>query len=148
MVGFIDQLEVETWLYARLNGDATLKGLLGTGERIFREVAPVGAALPYVVYQHRSHSDVRGVASQRIMGNLTYMVKVIAQTADALSVKAAAVRVDVLLQGASGTTAGGRVIGCIREQSVTYEETADSGVRFQHLGGIYRIYATPLNGYP
>ncbi len=130
----------DQWLYATLHGDATI--VAAVGDRIYADVAPLDAAYPFIVYNLRSAQDVAGVGAQRILSQLDYQVKAIAQGASYQPIKAIAQRIDELLHRKSGTTTDGTVITAVRLEPVRYPETdAQSGVQYKHLGGIYRLQA-------
>lgn len=129
---------VERWLYGLLAGDATLAGLVG--DRIYAYVAPLGAALPLVVFAQQAGTDVRVVGPGRLMAALLYQVRAVGPGPSAAVVAPVAARLDALLQGASGSVVDGVVLGCTREQPLSYVET-EGGESYRHLGGIYRIWA-------
>lgn len=134
----IETLRVDQWLYGVLSGDATLSSLVGG--RIYGYIAPQDAPLPFVVYSHQEGHDVRGVGPARIMASLVYQVKAVGQGGSFAPLKPIADRLDQLLQGASGTIVDGRVLMCVREQTVEYVEV-DDGVQYRYLGGLWRIIA-------
>jgi hypothetical protein len=129
---------VETWLHTILGNDATLAGLVGT--QIYSYAAPKTASFPLVIYQFQGGHDVRGVGPARIMTDGLYVVKAVDRDESFAGLKAIAERVDALLQGAKGETVDGSVLGCVREQPLALEEAID-GVKYRHLGGIYRVWA-------
>lgn len=129
---------VDEWLYGVLVNDAQLSALVGG--RIFSYVAPLTATTPFVVFNHQAGTDVRGVGTVRVMTSLVYQVKVVGQGESVRSLKPIADRIDALLHGASGSVADGTVLTCVREQQVAYAEV-DEGVRYNHLGGLWRILA-------
>lgn len=134
----IENTLVETWLYGKLSGDATLTAKVGA--RIYSYVAPTTATTPYVVFSAQSPGfDVMGVGTARVMLNCLYQVKVVVQDASFNTAKDAADRIDELLHGATGTPSGGEVLGCVREGPLAYAEISD-GIEYRHLGGLYRIW--------
>ena len=133
-----ETLVAEQWLYSVLAADSQLAAIVGT--RIYAYVAPQGATMPFVVYQNQAGRDVRGVGPLRLMANLLYVVKVVAQTNSFATLETAANRIDVVLQAASGTNVRGTVIACVREQPFSLVESTNEG-QFRHLGGIYRLWA-------
>ena len=134
----LETVRVEQWLYQVLSSDAVLAGHVGG--RIYSYVAPGDAAFPFIVYSHQASRDVLGVGPARIMANLLYQVKVIGVGSSVVPLKVIADRIDELLHGASGAVADGTVLACVREQPLSYVEV-DEGVRYYHIGGLYRIYA-------
>lgn len=131
----------DSWLYAVLSGDATLAGLATGG--IHGHVNPNAApTFPYVLYQLQAPgADVRGVGPARVMTQALYLVRGIAQANSfGGNLTTIANRIDVLLQAASGSAAGGLVLSCVREQPFALPETAPGGLQYRHLGGIYRLF--------
>lgn len=124
------------WLYARLSSDPVLAQLVG--ERIYSPPAPPGAELPFVLYRYQAGYDVRGVGATRIMTDLVYQVQVVGRGASVSPLQPIADRLDVLLQGASGSVGNGRVLTCVREQPIAYPEVVD-GVTYHYVGGLWRI---------
>ena len=133
-----ETLVAEQCLYSVLAADSQLAAIVGT--RIYAYVAPQGAAFPFVVYQNQAGRDVRGVGPLRLMANLLYVVKVVAQTNSFTTLETAANRIDAVLQAASGTPTRGTVIACVREQPFALVESLETG-QYRHLGGIYRLWA-------
>lgn len=125
------------WLYQTLSADPILSGYVDS--RIYRNLAPQKAEMPYVILQYQGGHDVRGVGPGRVMAQIIYVVKVVGPAAQYTALKAIADRVDGILHGASGQVADGEILGCVRETSLDYEEM-QAGVRYQHLGGQYRLY--------
>jgi Protein of unknown function (DUF3168). len=126
---------------------------------VYLRRAPQGAAWPYVVFTPASSVDINtvGSAAPRLMSSLVYNVQVmgVAETADQVDqLERAAALVDSLLTGAQGLIEADtelsrpaiRIDGLFRESSFDYEETApSSGAAIQHIGGLYRTYATVVD---
>lgn len=134
----IEILRIDQWLYATLSGDVTLMALVSG---VHNALASQGAALPYVVFNFQGGGDVRGVGPTRIMTSALYQVKAVGSGASYAGLKTAVDRIDVLLQGASGSVTDGWIYSCVREQPIAYVETTTGGAQFRHLGGFYRIVA-------
>ena len=132
----IELLRIDQWLYATLNGDATLMALVSG---VHNAIATQGAALPYVVFNFQGGGDVRGVGPTRIMSSALYQVKAVGGGASYAPLKAAVDRMDLLLQGASGSVTDGWIYSCVREQPIAFYETTPGGVQYRHAGGLYRI---------
>lgn len=137
----IETARAYEWLYSVLAGDAMLNGYVSG--RVYRRLAPEGAAMPYVVFQFQSGHDVQAAGPYRVMSQLVCVVKIVGQASTYPTLKAIVDRVDALLQAASGMATDGRVLACMRETPIDYEEI-DAGVRYQHLGGQYRLYVQPI----
>lgn len=130
-----------SFIYSVLANDATLGALVGT--RVYEDIAPRDANLPYVVFQMYAPNDVVGVGANRLWTQDLWMIKVIArQLSYKGDLQSAAKRVDALLHAADGSTVDGQVWACTREREVRYPETRDGGEQVRHLGGIYRILAS------
>lgn len=132
----IEVVYADQWLYSKLSTDATLISLVGT--RIYSYVAPAGTLTPFVVYAYQGGQDIAEVGNYRIFNSGLYQVKAIGQGLSMAAIAPIAHRIDALLQRASGSVAGGSILACVREQPISYLELSN-GVRYNHLGGIYRI---------
>lgn len=141
----IESCEAETWIYATLAADTGAGGVatLATGG-IHAGVAPQGSTSPFVVYNRQGGADVMGLGAQRIMAGMLYQIKAVASGGSKAAAKAIANRIDTLLHAASGTTASGRILSCVRESEVNYVEVDETGERWNHLGGLYRLHAQQL----
>lgn len=146
----IESFRAETWLYATLAADTGVGGVnhatTGANGRIYSYLAPASATTyPQVILNYQGGADVMGVGAVRVMNSMLYQVKVIGKgTAPNFGfIKALADRIDTLLHAAAGTTADGRILSCVREQSISYVEVSGSDV-FSHLGGLYRLQAQKL----
>lgn len=130
---------LDTALYARLAGDATLTGLLATPTSIFKDVAPAGSALPFVVFSQ----PMLGVV-QYTMGRTkafeaqTYLVKGVAQGDDQTIAGAIHDRIFVVLQDAPLVVSGFSLLVCQLAGRIAYTETTE-GVLIRHAGGRYLI---------
>lgn len=129
----------DAWLYAKLTGDATLTGLVSG--RIYGHIAPQDATYPLVLFALQTADDVQTLGPNRIMSNMLYVVRGIAEVASfGASLTTIADRIDTVLQAASGTVAAGRVLACVREAPVVMVEVS-KGKQYRYLGGVYRLYA-------
>lgn len=129
----------DSWLAGVLSGDVTLAGLVGA--RVYGHLAPQGAIFPLVLFAMQSGIDVQTLGPNRIMSNLVYVVRGVAEGGSfGTPLSAIAERIDAVLQAKSGTTAAGAVYACVREQPYTLIETGN-GRQYRHLGGVYRLYA-------
>jgi hypothetical protein len=133
--------EVFRWIAATLN-DATLNAAVPGGWH--EHPAPEGTAFVYGTVQVQAPEDLDVVGGHRVWEELLVLLRVIAKGRDTLALKPAVDRMDALLQRGSGTTAGGRVLSCVRV-SPFYLPEASQGQHYRHLGGLYRILAQPLN---
>lgn len=144
--GVIEALIVDEWLFARLNGDATLRAILGVqvGERrVSSVVAPsVWGDGPFVTFAEQSPmADTIVVGGARVFARGLYTVKAIRKTDTWTTLRSAAERVDALLHGATGTAGGGQVLAFHRDSTLRFIERDESGAEWRHLGGTYRVTA-------
>ena len=141
----MEPVRAASWLYGILINDITLSGSIGSA--IYTGTAPAGASPPYVLINHLTGRDVMGVGTTRVMTHLIYQVKVVGETQSFVALEAIADRIDVLLHGASGESAGmpgtlgAELLSCVRTGTVSYAEEAE-GRPYRHLGGIYELTAT------
>ena len=155
----------DQWIYETLTGDTTLAGLVATAwaaaqappivpapasrpdRWVFSGVAPQGTLTPYIVFHCLSAPDVLGGFATRVMTKPLYQVKVIGKGSSFLALAAIAGQLDADLCGAdvNTTVAGVTVQGVYRERAISYPELVDN-VRFNHLGGLYRLIASGAGG--
>jgi hypothetical protein len=130
---------IDQALIAKLTSDATLTAAAPGG--IFRDMAPQGIATPFVIVTQMSHADAYAIGSQAYE-ELLYLVKVVDQANSGSAAQTAADRVQSLLQNATLAITGYRSLLVQREERVAYVEVDDeSDRRWQHRGGLYRVYA-------
>ena len=132
----IETIYADQWLYSKLTDDATLAGLIGA--RVYSYMAPLGATLPAIIYAYQGGVDVTEVANYRIFNSGLYQVKAVGQGESMVAIATIAHRIDEVLHRASGSVTGGAILACVRERPLSYPEFTN-GVRYNHLGGIYRI---------
>jgi len=130
---------IAKWIYGTLTGDAALAAIVGT--RVYEDVAPQGAAMPYIVFQMQSPgNDLNALGSRRVIATPLYVIRGIAQTASYTgNLATIAERIDVLLHGQQqrvGTNDG--YVWCYRERPFRLAEVRD-GIQYRHSGGVYRI---------
>ncbi len=124
----------ETWLYARLTADPVI-----AAAGVYSEVPPEGTALPYVIFQAQFQgADMSVVGGTRLWTDQLYHVKVVIEGGSYAPASDLAARIDTQLHKQSGAAAGGRVVSCIREQTVSFP-TREHGVEYRHRGGTYRL---------
>lgn len=130
---------VDQWLTATLAPDSALVALIGANN-VHADQAPPGATHPFIVHQFQGAADVRGSGPLRIMTSGIWIVKAVGETRDYLTLKPIADRIDVLLQAASGTAAGGFIFSSVREFPFRLPER-ENGHDYRNLGGGYRCLA-------
>lgn len=131
----------ERYIYSLLNANATISSI--AGGRIYSDVAPQGAAYPFIVMSLLSGIDVAAVGAQRIGSSMQYLIKAVDRTGSyGGNLGALADAIDAALdnrQGSSGPATGGYAIACYRLQP--WQQTQiDAGVMYKSRGGIYRIF--------
>lgn len=127
------------WLYGKLIGDAALTALVSN--RVYADVAPTGAAFPYVVFSITGVSDLQAMGPDRAAVTVTMVVRAVTQGSSTVALEPVASRVDELLQVKTPTTVslGGRtynLLSCARQTALAYPETVE-GKPYRHLGGLY-----------
>lgn len=136
MNGVIESVYGGAWIKEVLEDDATLMaGISG----VFADEIPHEIALPAVRYHVQAPHDVKGVSSNRIMCRVDYLIVVVKEGHGIASAIPLADRIDALLDEATGENDKIRVMSCTRQEPFTMlEPQTESGVRYRHLGGIYR----------
>lgn len=129
-------VRADVWLYGVLSADATLTAAVSS--EIHSYLAPSGTTFPYCLYAFQGGKDVSAIGGIRIMFPGVYQVKAVGQGNSMVGIEAIANRIDTLLHGATGTVSGGVILACVREQPLAYVENSN-GIRYNHLGGLYRI---------
>ena len=128
---------VDRWLNEVLTGDATLSAMVDG--RITGDEYPAEWPNPLVHFDMSSTRDLLGVGGQRVAVHAVYLVKVVTEGSSYAAARPIASRIDALLHQTQDTRSYGSIT-CVREAVVRYGE-AISGVRYRHLGGMYRIFA-------
>ena len=137
---------IDVWLHQILSNDAQLTAMLGkhpdSGECIYDALAPAGTPYPYVVFQLQSPGvDTIAVGTIRIAANPLYVVRGVSASSF-VEAGAIAARVDELLHGTRGQSAGGIVLTCYREYPIKLPPDRTVGnLTYYHCGGAYRVRA-------
>lgn len=128
------------WIYETLSADATITGIVST--RIYRDVAPQGAAFPCIVLQLQSPgNDLNGVGGVRVFNTSQWTVKAInagGEYSGNLSILAT--RIDTLLHDKHATVDSDGQVWCVRVRPFQMPEI-DNGVQYRHSGGVYEVTA-------
>jgi hypothetical protein len=127
---------VETALYSKLTGTSAITTLLSSNTAVFNQQATQAAALPFVVFQQMSETDMN--ESPHRSKALLYLVKGIASTGfkQAGDIDNA---IDTALHRTTLTVSGWTNYLVRRESSVRYVEPLPGGGNVYHAGGIYRL---------
>jgi len=138
--------EVDDSIVAKLLADAPLTALMPDG--IYYDIAKSGKTR-FVIVKLMSHTVTR-MFNGRAYEAPVYLVKAVEFGTGTVNTKAAAARIDVLLDGPNGeggtvTVAGYGVAQTGLEEYVRYAEAdpANADARWQHRGGMYAVMAVP-----
>ena len=135
-------------VYGKLAGDTTLNNLLGTpatgySKSIYHNTAPAGASFPYVLFNKQSGVPTEAFTDPSAYETDVWLVKAVDRNTSADTAEAAAARVQALLNDASLSISGSTLMYLRRQSDVEFEEEAQ-GVRYQHVGSLYRLlYDSP-----
>ena len=135
-------------LVAALAADQTLAGLMPDG--VWLDEAPPGLSR-YVLVSLVESADVpqfRGRAFESAL----YLVKAVERSTSGGGARAAAARIDAVLEGGTlqldGSPASGyALVELAREgriPALVEVDEADPGIRWQHRGGLYRVVVTAI----
>jgi hypothetical protein len=137
---------VRRGLYGKLAGDTTLNNLLGTPaagytKAIYHNTAPSGATFPYVVFSKQSGVPTETMGNPDAFENDIWLVKAVDKDTSADDAEAIQARVKALLNDATLSISGVTLTYLRRQSDVEYEELTD-GVRYQHVGALFRLVVT------
>lgn len=134
-----DSSAIENALVAKLGADATLLSLMPNG--VHMDEAPHGAT-KFVIVSLVDEVDIAKFGGRAIEDAL-YLVKAVAlfKQGVAPDIRAAAARIDALLEDGTLTAVGYTLMTIHRESRirVTEVDELDAGIRWQHRGGQYRV---------
>lgn len=127
--------ELDSALYSRLQGTAVTSLLSGT-TAIYKNQAPEGASLPYIVFNKQSGSPLNLDANR--VDDLLYYVRAYSgnSAAQAGSIDA---QIDTALHLTPLTVSGWTNIWIAREANVELVSTEPSGRLIHSAGALYRI---------
>jgi hypothetical protein len=136
-----DSSEIDAALSNKLLTDPTLAGLMPDG--VWFDVGKKGAT-KFVVVSLLSALDEHMFQGRAYEGPL-YLVKAVALSTTGADVKAAAARIDALLDGGTLTITGYGLLAMQREERVRYTEVdQENDARWQHRGGHYSVMAAAV----
>lgn len=132
-----DSSDIDNALVAKLGADATLLALMPNG--VYVDEAPANSTRFVIVSLVDEHDEPQ--FGSRSFEDALYLVKAVALSTTAGNVKAAAARIDALLEGATLTVTGYTTMVVQRESRVRYTEVDDDdqAIRWQHRGGRYQV---------
>lgn len=123
---------ISKWLAA----DSSLGELLSAPDAIFHRVAEGDA--PYVVFNRQAGSSIHTFGGST--ESALWLVKGISRSSAKVAESIDA-RCQELLDMARLTAGDGRTLTIFRQSAVDYGESGD-GERWDHVGSLYRVYAT------
>lgn len=132
-----DSGDIDAALAAKLIADAPLMAIATDG--IWFDVAPQGKT-KFVIVSLLNEDDEPMFGGRAFEDGL-YLVKAVAMETTSASVKAAAARIDALLEGGTLTVAGYSLMRMHRVSRVRMTEVdeSDAAIRWQHRGGHYAV---------
>ena len=138
-----DSSNVDNALIAKLGADSALLALVPNG--VYFDEAPAGSTR-FVVVSLVDEND-EPMFQGRAFEDAQYLVKAVVLNGSGGNAKAAAARIDALLEGGDLTVTGYSLMSMRRVARVRYTEVdeQDSSIRWQHRGGRYRVMASPGN---
>lgn len=130
-------------IYGRMASDTTLNNLLGTpaqgyAKAIYADVAPEGAAFPFVVFQKSSGMPTEAFGDPSALETDVWMVKCVDRGTSADAAEGVAARIITLLNDANLTISGATTLYLRRQSDMDYPETID-GVHYKHVGSLFRL---------
>lgn len=137
---------VRAALYTRLAAAAAVTSKLGLGANgIFHRRAPLSTTPPYVILDRMAANDYYLFGAGRYEGQV-WLVKAIDGGQDggdsATTVEDIADAVEVALHDAPLVVAGLNLMWIRRESRIDYDEP-DGVARWNHCGGLYRLFVQP-----
>jgi hypothetical protein len=133
----VDSSDIDAALLARLNGDTSLTALLPDGT--FMDEAPPGAKRFVIVSLLDERDEPR--FGGRAYEDTLYLIKAVGLSTLYPNMKAAAFRIDELLEDQVLTVTGYTPMALHREERVRLTEVddVDPTIRWYHRGGRYRV---------
>lgn len=137
----LELVQTEEWLYSTLRNRAQLGSLVGgtADPRIYSHLAPEGTVVPHVTILLLNASEEHGINGAARTMVADYLVQGITQSHSMAGAGTIASEIDAALHAQSGTVVGLSVLECKRQSPVSEIELRD-GVRYNHVGGTYRLH--------
>lgn len=137
--------EFEDALYGVLAGDSTLLASAVGG--VWKVQAAQGTALPYVWMNAQSPFRAVQTFSGTPCMEGVYLVRGVVDAGNAGGMPTVSYtiqeRIHTLIENTSPTLAGGKSVMFLRRDRIfDFSEMDPSGRRFQHLGGLYRVWVS------
>jgi hypothetical protein len=125
-------------IYTALNGNSGVTSKLAAATSIFFGLAPVGTALPYIVYSIAGGGSDNDTPLDSV--DLRYTIKAVTETAVATGALAGAIRT-ALHEATLTLDAPWSAYRCQHQTDIMYPENVDRLILW-HGGGTYRIRAS------
>jgi hypothetical protein len=137
-----DSSDIDNALVAKLGADATLLALVPNG--VYIDEAPAGATR-FVIVSLVDEADVGRFGGRAIEDALYQVEARMLSTVAGANVKAAAARIDALLEQGTLTVSGYSLMALFRESRIrlTEVDAADPTIRWYRRGGNYRLVVSP-----
>lgn len=138
-----DSSDVDNALLAKLGADSTLLALMPNG--VYWDEAPPKMT-QFVIVSLVDHHD-EPMFGGRALEDALYLVKAVELSTVAVkNIKAAAARIDALLDDGTLDPAGYGLMVMQREARIRITEVdgQDPTIRWQHRGGHYRVMVAPV----
>jgi hypothetical protein len=138
-----DSSEVDAAIIAVLQNDPELRGYCPDGV-FFDEAFP--GAQRFVIVSLFDEVDELTFDAGRAIEDALYYVKAVMLAVESTDIKAAAARIDQLLDDVLLAAPNYGEIAVVRERRQRMRETddANTSIRWDHRGGYYRVMATPI----
>jgi hypothetical protein len=134
--------EVARAIFAVLDADAELAGLLSVPHAIFQDFAREGARLPYVIFSlHTGPRTARGMHGSFLREQL-WLVKGVCRGKSPTVARKIDFRCEQLLDEVQFPIASGRLLNSQRERDVATAQV-DSGEVVYQRGGMYVVTSEP-----
>lgn len=102
-----------------------------------------GSIQPYIILQQQAWTEFgTGLSGERGAASVLLTVKVVSQSAGFDSAARILKSAESVIEGASGSSNGVDIRDCVLQQRIRYPEDRE-GIRYNHLGTIYRLTVTP-----
>lgn len=135
-----DSSDVDNALIAKLGADTALLAICSNG--IYWDEAPPGSTKFVIVSLIEEHDEPQ--FGGRSFEEAMYLVKAVALSTAGADIKAAAARIDALLDGGTLTVPGYTLMVMRRDSRIrmTDVDEIDTSKRWQHRGGRYQVVAS------
>lgn len=127
-------LKLDAWLYEKL------KNITGVGGRVYESVAPVTAKYPLIIFNTLDAAPVYQVGTLESMQSYLILAKAVGSGGSFMGLESIADAINTALHKGCGSVNGCQILAARLEAPIKYYEITDS-VRYNHLGGRYRIHA-------